>query len=56
MVSHHLMPMHVEETWLDRVSSTSRHTAPWWAPWATFVLGIWFGMILGIAALIIRAG
>jgi hypothetical protein len=50
------MPMHVRETDRGLASRPATHTAPWWAPWATFVLGIWFGMILGIAALIIRAG
>ena len=30
--------------------------APWWMPWAAFILGVGVGFVLGLAAVIVRAG
>lgn len=42
----------------ERVSPVTivKQGAPWWMPWATFILGVGAGFILGLAAVIVRAG
>ena len=50
------MPMHVVEERSVFDMLTTSHSAPWWAAWLTFFLGMGLGFFLGLAAVIIRAG
>lgn len=56
MPSHHVMPVNVrgERSLVDIL--VFAHSAPWWAAWLTFFLGMGLGFFLGLAAVIIRAG